>query len=399
MDGLARGGAAMRVALPLELARPSAGWRVPLVAWGASRALVLALGAIASLVLGLPERGVDPAVPDALALLGGWDTTWYLDVARNGYEHDAGQVGEIFTNLAFFPLLPGLMAAFLAIGVNPFIGALVVSNLAFLGALGGLHALTAARAGEAAAARATWTLAFVPPAVYCSLAYTEGIALACAVAAALAATRGRYALAGLAAAAAALTRPTGILVALLVGLLALRAPAGRRLRGVALGVVPSVVALVAFLGWMAAARGSALLPFEAQRAWDRGQLGIGLVTAAPDELAAAWDHVTSGTLTARWTAATRELAFLALYAWLLLRLWRSEGGLRSPWVAYSAAVLVVPLSSGTITSMARFGLLAFPLVWPLADWLGEDRRRPLRWGAVAVVVIALLIAQLAIRSP
>jgi len=82
-----------------------------------------------------------------------------------------------------------------------------------------------------------------------------------------------------------------------------------------------------------------------------------------------------------------------------VRLWRSQGGLRSPWVAYSAAVLVVPLSSGTITSMARFGLFAFPLIWPLADWLGEDRNRALRWGAVAVAVILLLVAQLAIRSP
>jgi hypothetical protein len=389
----------VRVALPLDLARPGAGWRVPLVAWGASRALVLVAGVIASLALGLPERGVDTAVPDALALLGGWDTTWYLDVARFGYEHDGGQVGTVFTNLAFFPLLPAITAVFLAVGINPFVGALVVSNLAFLGALGGLHAVTAARFGDVAASRATWTLAFLPPAVYASLAYTEGMALACAIAAGLAALKGRYALAGLAAAGAALTRPTGILVALLAGLLALRDPARGGLRRAALAVLPAVAALAAFLAWMAAARGSALLPFEAQRAWDRGQLGIGVVTAAPDELAAAWDHITSGTFTARWTAAIRELAFLALYAWLLVRLWRAEGGLRSPWVAYSAAVLIVPLSSGTITSMARFGLLAFPLVWPLADWLGEDRRRPLRWGALACALILLLIAQLEIRSP
>ena len=113
----------------------------------------------------------------------------------------------------------------------------------------------------------------------------------------------------------------------------------------------------------------------------------------------AWDLVSSGTFTAAWTATARDLVFLALYVWLLVRLWRSEGGLRSPWVAYSAAVLVVPLSSGTITSMARFGLMAFPLVWPLADWIGEDRGRALRWGGAAAVVIGLLVAQLAIRSP
>lgn len=391
----------MRTTAPLALARTPAGWRVPIVAWAGSRLLALLAALAAGAAFGVPTRGVDPAVPRPLAQLGGWDTTWYLDVARNGYEHDIGQVGEVFTNLAFFPLMPGIMALFLAVGINPFIGALVVSNLAFLGALGGLHALTADRMGEAAAARATWILALAPPALYCSLAYTEGIALACAVAAALCAVRGRFVLAGLIAATAALTRPTGILVALLVGLLALYRPGpwAQRVGRAALGVLPSVAAVAAFLTWMSVARGSAFLPLEAQQAWDRGQLGIGLVTAAPTEIAAGWRLVADGDLTAAWTATARDLAFLAAYLWLLVRLWRSEGGLRSPWVAYSLAVLAVPLSSGTITSMARFGLLAFPLAWPLAGWLAEDARRVPRVTAAAVVLTLLLVAQLTMRSP
>ncbi len=102
------------------------------------------------------------------------------------------------------------------------------------------------------------------------------------------------------------------------------------------------------------------------------------MTSAPDEIRAGWDHVIHGTGGAAWHATIRDLAFLALALWLLTLLWRAEGGLRSPWVAYSVVVLAVPLSSGTITSMARFSLMAFPLMWPLADWLGEDTRR-VRW--------------------
>ncbi|WP_217914256.1 hypothetical protein [Miltoncostaea marina] len=368
-------------------------------AWAASRALVLVAGLVMSLVFGLPERGVDAAVPDALALLGGWDTTWYLDIARHGYEHDLGQVGLVFTNLAFFPLVPGIMAAFLTVGINPFVGALVVSNAAFLGALLALEALTRARMGEAAARRAAWTMALLPPAAYCSLAYTEGLAIACAAGAALLATRGRWALAGVVAGAGALARPTGALAALLVGLLALQDASPGRLRRAALAVLPTVAAFAGFLAWMAVARGSWQLPFEAQRAWDRGQLGIGLVTAAPEELAAGWELVSSWHLTAAWHATARDVAFLALWGWLLARLWRAEGGLRSPWVAYSAAALAVPLSSGTVTSMARFGLMAFPLVWPLADWAAASPRRT-RWAvAAAVALTLLLVAQLTQRSP
>ena len=388
----------MRVADPPAIARSPAGWRVPVVAWLGSRLLILAAALAAGLAFGVPTRGVDPAVPQSLVQLGGWDTTWYLDIARHGYEHDLGQVGEVFTNLAYFPLMPGLMALFLAIGLNPFIGGLVISNLAFLGALGGLHALTASRFGDATAARATWVMALAPPALYCSLAYTEGIALACAVLAALCAVRRRYALAGLIAAVAGLTRPTGILVALLVALISLQDPAAGRIRRLALAVLPTALAVAAFLGWMAVARGSALLPLEAQRAWDRGQLGVGLVTAAPNEIAAGWRLAASGHFTAAWTATARDLGFLAVYLWLLVRLWRSEGP-RSPWVIYCAAVIAVPLSSGTTTSLARFGLLAFPLAWPMADWLDRDERRALRAGAVAVGLTLLLVAQLTIRSP
>lgn len=369
------------------------------MAWASSRALVLGAAILFSVLLGVPERGVDPYVPHWLSLLGGWDTTWYLDVARHGYVHDMGQVGEIYTNLAFFPLMPGVMAAAIGIAVNPFAAALVVANLAFLGALAALAALTRGRDGELAAGRAVWTLALLPPALYCSLAYTEGLALASAIGAALAAVRGRWWAAGLLAAVASLSRPTGGIVVLLLVMLALGEPGPGRVRRVLWSAVPSIAAVGAFLGWMQVARGSAMLPFDAQRAWDRGQLGTGLVTAMPHEIAAGWDLVRDMNFTAAWTATFRDLAFLVLYAWLLARLWRREGGLRSPWVAYSAAVLLIPISSGTITSFARLGLLAFPLVWPLADWVHERPGRPRAAAALAVVLIVVLVAQLEIRSP
>lgn len=156
----------------------SAPWRrAPLTAWAASRILVVGTAVVAGLLYGLPSRGVDPAVPHALGLLGGWDTTWYLDIARHGYAHDGGQVGLVFTNLAFFPLLPGIMALFLAIGINPFLGALVVANLAFMGVLVAFRALTASRTDPITTTRAVWALALLPTTVYCSMAYTESIAL------------------------------------------------------------------------------------------------------------------------------------------------------------------------------------------------------------------------------
>jgi hypothetical protein len=368
-------------------------------AWAASRLLVLVLAVAAAAVFGLPERGVDPAVPELLSFLGGWDTTWYLDIARDGYDLDLGQVGRVYTDLAFFPLLPGVMALALAASLNPFLVAAAVSHAAFLGALVAFHALTRSRMGDRRAAVATWALALLPPAIAASQAYTEAIALALAVAGALAATRRRYALGALAAAAAALARPTGVAVAVLVALIAGGDPAPGRARRVVLALAPAALALAGFLAWMEVARGSWTLPFRAQEAWDRGGLVTGLVTHLPSEVRAGWEYLADLHLTAAWTAVARDLAFGVLYVALLAGLWRSEGGLRSPWVAYSALVLALPLSSGSIASTARFGVVAFPLVWPLADWLGEDRRRRTLAAVAAVGLTVLLVAQLAIRSP
>ncbi|HWH15476.1 MAG TPA: hypothetical protein VNT51_12080, partial [Miltoncostaeaceae bacterium] len=356
----------------------------------------------------------DPAVPDALSLLGGWDTSWYLDIARHGYDDYLGLVGVFFSNLAFFPLLPALMKGALVLGLNPFLAALVVTNLAFLAALAGFHLLSAERYGEAFAHRATWALALVPPAAYASLAYTDGIVLALAVAVALAARRGWWLLAGVAAALATLARPPGVLVALLAVAIALVGdppPGGAgavpppearrvRLRWAAWALAPSVVAMLAFLGWMQVSRGSWGLPFAAQGAWDRAPLIIGLVTHLPAELAEAVAAVVTLDVSAEWTATVRDVGFTALYGLLLARLWRMEGGWRSPWVLYSAGALALPLSSGSFTSMARFGLIAFPLAWAGASWLAEGGpRRRRATAAAAVVVTGLLVAQLLIRSP
>jgi hypothetical protein len=150
---------------------------------------------------------------------------------------------------------------------------------------------------------------------------------------------------------------------------------------------------------MWAERGSPLLPVEAQGAWDRGTLIVGLVTVLPAEIADAVVAVAHLDVTAAWWATLRDVGFGALYLTLLIALWR-ERGWRSPWVIYSALVLALPLASGAVTSLARLGLMAFPLAWPAADWIRarEPARARLAASAAALGIVAF-IALLAIRSP
>ena len=291
----------------------------------------LGIAVLTELWLGPTSLGNDRSVPGPLTLLGSWDTSWYIDIARHGYDHNTGLVGVVMTNLAFFPLLPAVMWVGLKTASNPFLWGFVVSNLAFFGAVLGLHRLTWDRRGLAFANRATWVFALAPPAIYASLAYTDGILVALAVGAALAASRGRWYLAALAAALASLTRPQGIFIAALVVMIALlEVDAGwkTRIRHALVGSIPAVLTLGAFLGWMQAERGSWQLPLNAQGAWHRGPLGVSFVTGLPTATWHVVNYVSRRFNTAScvtWSGPAANVISCSRSSW---RCWLSRCGTR-----------------------------------------------------------------------
>jgi len=383
-------------------------WRAPILAWAISRAIVIGTGIIGSVWLGWQGPPVDPSVPRSTVLLGAWDTGWYFDIARNGYHANTPAVGHEFTNLAFFPLLPGILRAGLATPVNPFIWGLVICNLAFLGGLVAFHAISRDRAGLRFADWSTWALALSPPAVYASLVYTDGLILALAAGAGLAAIRGRWLLAGLCGAAAALLRPPGLLVAVLVVLIAVLAsdtPLMLRVRNAVVGGVPAVVALAAFLGWMQIARGSWSLPSKAEAAWGRPSPGFGILTSlwrsSYSIVVRPYDHpfqtVYAGVA---WAADARDLLLTIVAVVLLIALWWSGGTWRNPWAIFATLAVIVPLAGGGVGSMTRYLLLAFPLIWPVAGWLVRGGARRAMWtGCLAIVVMIGLVLQLHYYHP
>lgn len=367
-------------------------------AWAATRLGLLLAALVISPLVGTPGRGTDAAVPGPLAILGAWDTTWYVDISRYGYPVDTASVGLTFTNFAFFPLVPGIMAFGSMAGLNPFWTALIVANIGLLVAMAGMDWLTRREFGPEVASRVVWTLALLPTSLYAALPYTEGPVLGIAVVCAVLAMRGQIAIAGLLAAFVALARPPGILVALLVVLIALRNPAISRWKAIALGGGPAALALSGFLLWMQLARGSWSLPFDAQRPWGRGQPIVGLFTTLPELVQRAWIEVTNRRFTSEWTAVFRDLLALVVASFLILALARMVGW-RSPWTVYSILCLAIPLSSGSPASLARFSVLAFPLIWPIAAWVGTVQRRQLWIASSAVALTLLFIVQLKFRAP
>ncbi len=391
---------------------PVSGWkaalkrdaiRVPLLAWFVAHSIVVLVAVIAYAAFGFTGPPVDPSVTGPFTLLGTWDTTWYLGIARDGYTDQLTTLGqdEQYSNLAFFPLIPGLLWVFDAIGINPFFALLVVSHLAALVALVGFRALAADRMSAAQANLATWCFALFPSTLAASMAYTEAITLALTITAAWFATRGRWVPAALFAGVVTLARPTGFLAALLVGLIAWRSPGKRTLRRGFFTGLPGLLAMSGFLLFMMLGRGSATAPLQAQGAWGRGAPIIGMFTAAKANTQELWEQIVGWDPGGRWVGLGRDVLAVALFVVLMRRLARVElNRWLSPWVIYVGLALAIPLSTGTFNSMARLGIVAFPLFWMIPTLLAPQGRIPPRvWLITSAVLLAGATVHLTIASP
>ena len=139
-----------------------------------------------------------------------WDAGWYLGIAEHGYRYDAhGQ-----STVAFYPLLPLLIRALHACGLDPLLAGYAVSHAALFAACVLLWRLAALETRSTAAADLTLTLLLLGPgAVWFGLIYTESLFLLTLVGCLLAARRGRWLEAGCWGYAAALTRTPGLFLA------------------------------------------------------------------------------------------------------------------------------------------------------------------------------------------
>jgi hypothetical protein len=196
------------------------------------------------------------------------------------------------------------------------------------------------------------------------MVYPESLVLALVATAALAGMRGHWWLAAGCAAAATLARPEGAFVALPLLAIAWRqrrelSPVGRGLAVAA--VVSPAVALASFSLYLSRVVGDPLAWSKAQRAWGRHFTPLGVWNAFAD---LGHDYGKSA-----WVV--RDLVAVVLYLVLLAA--AARVGVAWPWLLGGAAIVVLPLFSGSFDSVGRFGLLAPAAFWGLAA-IGRDRR-------------------------
>lgn len=297
-----------------------------------------------------------------------YDSGWYYTIAHDGYRYIPGQQ----SNLAFFPLYPMMMR-----GVGTLLGGeqhhyylagMLISRVAFVGALTLLYVLARLDLDREGAQRAVLYIAVFPFSFFYSRVYTESLCLLLSLAAVWLFRTRRWELGGVAGGLAALTRVNGILLLIPMALLALTSrptTRGQWLRA-GVGLASVAIGLGVYCAYAYHIAGSPFAWADAIRAWNY-QPGsapwMPLIALArqlvnrPYEFLAFEPNGPYDTL----NGVTAGLVVLTIPF-----VWHRFG---APYGMHMLANLWLPLSSGEFEGLGRYCSVLFPLF----IWLGSFR--------------------------
>jgi hypothetical protein len=310
------------------------------------------------------------------------DAVWYLRLADEGWSTDDASA-------AFFPLYPlTVRVVGWALPGDDLLAALLVSNLAFLGALLALFALTGEAFGDRVARRAIVVAAIFPTSFFFLAPYTESLFLLLSILAFREARHDRWGRVAIFGALAALTRSVGILLvpALLIEAFSAgrgrgRAGGRRALGARVAGAAGVAVGPLCWFAWWGVVHDSWLAPLDAQRYWGR-------------ELQPPWVSL-GHALELAWSFQSYWLLDVAIVSLAIAGLALALPALRASESVYGALGLLLPLFDPfwdrPLLSAPRFAVVVFPALWGLSGaGLGRKLPEPL--------VISLLAAGWAISA-
>jgi hypothetical protein len=314
-----------------------------------------------------------------------WDAYWYLAIAKNGYETSG-------RDAAFFPAYPLITRA--VAEVSPFgaVGsALLVSNIAFLGALVAFHALTRREYSDELARRAVVFLAVFPTAFFFFAPYSESLFLLFTLLTFWWSRQDRWSLAAVAAAGAILTRAAGVLLVpcLLLDAFDPRTRETGLLQRVSASLAP-LLALTAYGIWWFERNGDLLTPLHAQDSWMRS-LTFPILT-----LVNATRLGVEGVGDPRGIYWTGDIVLTLCIIIPLVVGWRR---LAPPFLAYAALSTLLPLTyplpARPLLSAPRFVVVIFPAFWAISLLLrGRIQMRV----ALAASIVGFVVASLAFMN-
>lgn len=287
------------------------------------------------------ERLIATKLPHFIWSFGNFDGVHYLGIAKEAY---AAQYTQ-----AFFPLYPILIksVSFLTFG-NLLVSALLVSNISFLASLLIFYKLISKTHGQKIAFWSVLFLLSFPTSFFFGAAYTESVFFLLIVSAFYLAEKGK------------------IWQASLLGLLA----SGTRLVGVFLApallfkngtkhVLPLLAIPVGLISYMVFLQVKFNNPFyflTSQAVFGQERLSNGIVLL-PQVFFRYYKILTTTSGLPRVNASFELIATL----WALIVLFLAYKKVKFEWLIFSLLIILLPTLSGTLASMPRYILIAFPI--------------------------------------
>lgn len=285
----------------------------------------------------------------------GFDSGWYVDVARNGYA---------YPKYVFMPAYPALIRALGAIIGDYWWAAIAIAWAASFASIPLFQAVAERYMDRVEAMWATLLMAFFPHVfAFTSVAYSEPLFLLLCLAAWLAHLRGKGPLSAAAMAMAALSRPYGVMIAIPVALDMLERRALRRLPWLA-APLGSLALWALFCHFSA---GDWMATLRHQEYWAKLGMPYGLIGSY------LWGAVSMGERSP--LANYYLIAFVAIMGYLALSSTRADWRLG----AFASAGYLALLAIGTLPSLSRFLSFLFPI------WLSVRLRNHIA-GAAALAI-------------
>jgi len=319
-----------------------------------------------------------------------YDSGWYHGIASQGYIYGAG--GR--NNLAFFPVYPLLMrAGGTLLGGRQedyYFAGIVISWLAFAGAMTMLYRLALLDLPRPAALRAVMYAAAFPFAYFFGMVYSESLFLLALVVAVYGLRTRRWLVSAASGAVMTATRVTGVMAVPGLAFVAWRvAGADRRSQIVALAsVATSLAGIGIYSVFNAQVSGHPFAWYEAITFWGYRPGGnpfggvFGLLQAL---LTRPYQFLA----TERMAPYDTLNALAALGALLLVPLiWRR---FNAGYALIVAAGLLLPLSSGQFEGLGRYCSVQFPIALALASLNGEVRHLGLLSASAVLYAIGLAL--------
>ena len=306
-----------------------------------------------------------------------YDSGWYYQIARNGYQYTPGGRGSI----AFFPVYPFLMRHVgRAFGRTPsdlYIGGLLVSVIAFVIAMVALYYLARLDMPSRRAVRAPLVAAVFPFAFFFGAVYSEAVFLAAVVGSFYLFRTRRWLAGGVCGAIATATRVNGILIWPALAWIAWRTlwprgaavppgdpPRRERLQALA-GLLLVPAGIGAYSLYVYQMTGNPLEWAAALQRWEYypgGSPWLALVRLVQAFVSRPYLFLAEGTMAPYdLLNGLTALVFVAAVPFVWVRLGAAYG-------FYLAANLWLPLSSGQYEGLGRYCAVLFPCFIWVASW-------------------------------